>query len=126
MSQSPYTEKEIEEQQKVIKTTLWKVFMPILFATLIIGYIVTLFEKPIKIKIEKPKLNGSITYLSSDIDICSRCPNYIYINNKIPIKTDYSIFSHLELGDSISKNKNSDTIYYFKKSGRTIKSVYIP
>jgi len=125
MSESPYTESELEEQEKVLKSTIWKVFMPILFATLILAYIFSFYDKPENNTGEQIEIKGTITYLSSEIDICNRCPNYIYINNKTPVVTNYAIFLKLEIGDSVFKDKNSDTILYIKKSGKIIKSLFI-
>ncbi|MBA6155846.1 hypothetical protein H3Z83_04820 [Tenacibaculum sp. S7007] len=115
-----YSEEEVEKQDKIIEKKLWVVLMPILIITVIaLSYKTDSLKYKKRIYFQAKEVSYSGIIISKKIDKLfgeptHRTPRIITLNSNYERSVLPSIYDRLKIGDSIIKNKGSDSVYYYR------------
>jgi hypothetical protein len=117
------SEEEIEWKKQ--RTLIAKILLPILFLTLIGGYFMVNSKSYIDRKyheFQNYSFSGEIYKKEEDQsgDGCN-IARYFHLKTRIIHRVDCYIYPDMKIGDFVYKNIKSDTVYYVKKNGDTIK-----
>lgn len=115
-----YSEEEVEKQDKIIEKKLWLVLMPILIITVIaLSYKTDSSKQKKRIYFQAKEISYSGIIISKKIDKLFgeptyRTPRIITLNSNYQRSVLPSIYDRIKIGDSIIKNKGSDSVYYYR------------
>lgn len=117
------SKEEIEWKKQ--RTLIAKILLPILFLTLIVGYFMVNSKSYIDRKyheFQNYSFSGEIYKKEEDQsgDGCN-IARYFHLKTGIIHRVDCYIYPDMKIGDFVYKNIKSDTVYYVKKNGDTIK-----
>jgi len=117
------SEEEIEWKKQ--RTLIAKILLPILFITVIGGYFMVNSKSYIDRKyheFQNYSFSGEIYKKEVDQsgDGCN-IARYFHLKTGIIHSVDCYIYPDMKIGDFVYKNIKSDTVYYVKKNGDTIK-----
>jgi len=117
-------EEEEKEQEKQI-AIVGKIFLPILLLTVVGGYFMTKSKSYIYRKyheFQNYSFSGEI-YKKTQGQNGAGCniARYIHLKTGIIHRVSCFIYTDLEIGDFVFKNIKSDTVYYVRNNGDTIK-----
>lgn len=117
------SKEEIEWKKQ--RTLIAKILLPILFLTLIVGYFIVNSKSYIDRKyheFQNYSFSGEIYKKEKDQsgDGCN-IARYFHLKTGIIHRVDCYIYPDMKIGDFVYKNIKSDTVYYVKKNGDTIK-----
>lgn len=113
-------QKEQEKQKSIVSS----IFLIMLFLSVLGGYFITNSKSYIDRKyheFQNYSFSGEIYKKEEDQKGGCNVARYLHLKTGIIHRVSCFIYPDMEIGDFVYKNIKSDTVYYVKKNGDTIK-----
>ncbi|GAA3634052.1 hypothetical protein [Flavivirga jejuensis] len=110
------------KQEREIRIPLLKVFLPIIAIIIPIVYFQENNLDRVKKRYEKTRdeeYSGKVIKKKEDGDY-PRASRYVFLENYRKIHVSNSLYANMAIGDSVSKIKGSDSIYFYLKNGEIV------
>jgi hypothetical protein len=121
-----YSKEELEQQESEIRKNVMLVFIPIGILLFLIFYFrdnSLSYQKKRYNESHNLEFNGTVIQKRQEGDY-PRAGRFIILSNYDEKRIQYDTYQKISLGDSVSKRKGCDTVYFYLKNGETLYEDY--
>lgn len=116
------SEEELDKQASEVQKNIMMVFVPIFVISIGIGFYQSNsleYNKKRYLEARNVSFSGKIIKKKQDGDY-PRAERYVLLDNYHKENIDFDIYQKLNIGDSVYKKKDSDSVYFCMKNGKIL------